>query len=70
MFFIYCSVVLHAKLMQSLNLEQFEMAYAMALVDKKMHLAQISIAACWKGLRVRRALIQTTKARRRAIWTI
>ena len=56
--------------MQSLNLEQFEMAYAMALVDKKMHLAQISIAACWKGLKVRRALIQITKARRRAIWTI
>mmetsp|Transcript_13822 Transcript_13822/g.17501 ORF Transcript_13822/g.17501 Transcript_13822/m.17501 type:complete len:161 (+) Transcript_13822:1313-1795(+) len=46
------------------------MAFAMALLDKKMYLAQISIAACWKGIRTRRMLRSISRRRRAAIWTI
>lgn len=49
-------ISLSGKLMQKLDPIQFEMAYRMSLLEKKFHLAQISISACWKGTRTRRIL--------------
>lgn len=47
---------LSQKLLQKMDTVQLEMAFVLALLDKKMHLAQISIAAIWKGIRTRRIL--------------
>lgn len=54
--FAPCIVKLSQKLLQKMDTVQLEMAFVLALLDKKMHLAQISIAAIWKGIRTRRIL--------------
>ena len=66
----YVVVSLSGKVVRNLNPLQFEMALAMTLVDKKMHLAQMSIAACWRGIIVRRVLREEKRKRYRTIITI
>ena len=37
-----------------MNPLHLEMAYGMALIDKRFHLASLTIAACYRGIMTRR----------------
>ena len=56
MHFLFCPVALNYKLAKMLDPLHLELSFQMALLDKRFHLASLTIAAAYRGLRTRRHL--------------
>ena len=67
MHFLFYPVALNYKLAKMLDPLHLELSFQMALLDKRFHLASLTIAAAYRGLRTRRHLSQVLKARKAAI---
>ena len=61
------NLALSYKVVQALDTTDLEYAFYSALLDKRIHIASLTIAACWKGLRIRRHLRDALKKRKWAI---
>ena len=42
----------------------------MALMDKRFHLASLRIAACYRGIKTRRTMVNVLRMRKHAVWLI
>ena len=60
-------VTLNYKLVKTLDPLHLEMSLQMALLDKRFHLASLTIAASYRGIRTRRELTNLLGERKRAI---
>ena len=67
MHFLFYPVALNYKLAKMLDPLHLELSFQMALLDKRFHLASLTIAAAYRGIRTRRHLSQVLKARKVAI---
>ena len=63
-------VAVNAKLVQTMDPLHLELSYQMALLDKRFHLASLTIAAAYRGLRTRRHLRKILANRKWAVLTI
>ena len=63
-------VAVNAKLVQTMDPLHLELSYQMALLDKRFHLASLTIAAAYRGLRTRRNLRRILFNRKWAVLTI
>ena len=63
-------VSVNAKLVQNMDPLHLELSYQMALLDKRFHLASLTIAAAYRGLRTRRHLRKILANRKWAVLTI
>ena len=61
---------MNAKLVQTMDPLHLELSYQMALLDKRFHLASLTIAAAYRGLRTRRHLRKILAKRKWAVVTI
>jgi len=58
---------LNYKLVKTLDPLHLEMSLQSALLDKRFHLAPLTIAAAYRGIRTRRALTNLLRTRKQAI---
>jgi len=61
------NIGLNYKLVKTMDPMHLEMSYQMALLDKRFHLASLSIASAYRGIRTRRALTNLLGKRKAAI---
>ena len=65
--FSFVLVSLNYKLVKTLDPLHLEMSLQSALLDKRFHLASLTIAAAYRGIRTRRALTNLLRTRKQAI---
>ena len=61
------NLTLSYKVVQTFDSNELEYAFYTALLDKRLHVASLTIAACWRGIRQRRYLKDTIQKRKWAI---
>ena len=64
------TVSLNFKQIKSMDALKLEMAYQCAFLDKKLHMASMVIAACYRGIVTRRRLKAVLARRKTAIFFI
>ena len=60
-------MALNYKLAKQMDPLHLELSFQMALLDKRFHLASLTIAAAYRGIRTRRKLSFVLKMRKKAI---